>query len=135
MSTPPLATTPLRNATVAFIEDDGAVRAGVMTLLESLGIDVVAGATGAEVVAQIVETGARPTLIIADYRLGLRTALEDVPEVIAALSGDVEVVVTTGDTSAEVRTAVEQCGWRLLIKPYRPAELIAVIDGACKRAE
>lgn len=133
MSIPPRATTSPRNTTVAFIEDDRAVRIGVMMLLESLGHKVVAGRTGAEVASQVAEMGVLPTLVIADYRLGPRTtAVEEVPEVTAVLPSDVEVIVTTGDTSPEVRTVIEQCGWHLLIKPYRPDELLSLIEGHAK---
>jgi DNA-binding response OmpR family regulator len=75
-------------------------------------------------------TRLRPTIIIADYRLGATTAMDEVPEVMAALPGDVTVVITTGDTSPETRDLIAACGWHLLTKPYRPQDILSIMNAA-----
>lgn len=117
-------------AAIVILEDDAIVRLATMEFFETRGSAVVAGETGSEVAALIAEMRLHPTLIVADYRLGATTAIEEVPEIMAALPADVIVVVTTGDTSANTRTLIEACGWRLLAKPYQPENLIAMIGAA-----
>ena len=56
-----------------------------MEFFETQRSEVVAGQTGSEVAALIAERHLHPTLIVADYRLGATTAVEEVPEVMAAL--------------------------------------------------
>ena len=114
---------------IALLEDDEVVRSAVTLLLESRGFHVVSGSSGSELAALIAATGTQPTLIIADYRLGLKTVIEELPEVVAITGSNAGVIVTTGDTSLETRTLIEAYGWRLLIKPYRPEELLSYIGG------
>ncbi|PWC36205.1 hypothetical protein TSO352_13800 [Azospirillum sp. TSO35-2] len=99
-------------------------------LLQANGLHVVSGASGSELAAVIAASGTRPSLIVADYRLGMMTAVDEVPAVAAAAGPGAEVVVTTGDTSPETRELIEACGWRLLIKPFRPEQLLSCVRGA-----
>ena len=113
--------------TIALLEDDDQVRFAVTALLGSKGFEAVAGASGAELSELIRARGVRPALLIADYRLGFATALEEVPLVLPALAPDARVVVTTGDTAHRTRELIEGRGWRLLIKPYQPLALLALV--------
>ena len=92
------------NAAIVLLEDDALVRCAVVTVLEARGFEVAAGSTGAEVAGLVAKRRLQPMLIVADYRLGLKTAVDEVPEILAALPRAATVVVTTGDTSAETRT-------------------------------
>jgi len=117
----------IANEAIAILEDDALLRCAIAITLEAQGFEVVVGSTGSDVAGQVAGRGLQPTLIITDYRLGTKTALDEIPEVMAALAGNVTVVVTTGDTSSETRTLIEKCGWHLLIKPYRPQDLLSII--------
>lgn len=113
---------------IVLIEDDHSVRLGLEVLLNSTGIRVEAGVNGQEVVQRILETKCVPTAIVADWKLGSTTAKDEVPKVLEVAPNIPLVVVTTGDTSPEVRKQVEELGWRLLIKPYHPRELWALLQ-------
>lgn len=118
------------NAAVAVLEDDAIVRLAITAFFDAQGTEVLAGTTGSEVAALVFMTRLRPTIIIADYRLGATTAVDEVPEVMAALPEDVTVVITTGDTSPETRDLIAACGWRLLTKPYRPHDILSIMNAA-----
>lgn len=118
------------NTAVAVLEDDAIVRLAITAFFDAQGAEVVAGATGSEVAALVAATRLQPTIIIADYRLGQTTAMDEVPELMAALPGDVTVVITTGDTSPETRDVIAACGWRLLTKPYSPQDIISILNSA-----
>ncbi|WP_137140993.1 response regulator [Azospirillum brasilense] len=113
--------------TIVLLEDDSLVRVAMSAFFRTEGIVVVAGATGAAMADLITLERLRPTLIVADFRLGSRTAMDEVPDILAVLPAAVPVIVTTGDTSAETRKLVEARGWSLLIKPYKPQHLLSVI--------
>ncbi|HYF89220.1 response regulator [Azospirillum sp.] len=118
------------NAAVAVLEDDAIVRLAITAFFDAQGTEVLAGSNGSEVAALVAMTRLRPTIIIADYRLGATTAMDEVPEVMAALPEDVTVVITTGDTSPETRDLIAACGWRLLTKPYRPQDILSIMNAA-----
>ena len=118
------------NAAVAVLEDDAIVRLAITAFFDAQGAEVLAGATGSELAALVAETRIQPTIIIADYHLGPTTAMDEVPEVVAALPCDVTVVITTGDTSPETRDLIAACGWRLLTKPYHPQDIISIMNAA-----
>lgn len=118
------------NAAVAVLEDDEILRLAITAFFDARGTEVLAGATGSEVAALVAVTRLQPRIIIADYRLGPTTAMDEVPEVMAALPGDVTVIITTGDTSPETRDLIAACGWLLLTKPYRPQDIISIIGTA-----
>ena len=118
------------NAAVVVLEDDAIVRLAITAFFDAQGTEVLAGANGSEVAALVAMTRLRPTIIIADYRLGATTAMDEVPEVMAALPEDVTVVITTGDTSPETRDLIGACGWRLLTKPYRPQDILSIMNAA-----
>jgi DNA-binding response OmpR family regulator len=117
---------------IALLEADPAVRTAASLLLESRGIQVVAGATGSALAELIVASGVQPALIVADYRLGPKTAFEEVPKVVAASGANAVVIVASGRISPEARAQIEARGWRLLMKPYGPEELFSSIDGPPK---
>lgn len=118
------------NAAVAVLEDDAILRLAITAFFDAQGTEVLAGSNGSEVAALVAMTRLRPTIIIADYRLGATTAMDEVPEVMAALPEDVTVVITTGDTSPETRDLIAACGWRLLTKPYRPQDILSIMEAA-----
>jgi DNA-binding response OmpR family regulator len=113
---------------IAILEDDHDVRLGIELLLKSSGYQVIAGSSGEEVARLITEHRLQPTHIIADYRLGFRTAIEEVPVITAEASDNALVIVVTGCTSPETRALIEGYGWRLLIKPFPPAGLLSCLN-------
>lgn len=110
---------------LALLEDDGVIRLTATLLLEAKGVHVIAASSGTDLARRIVASGNRPA-VVANYRLGSRTAVDDLPEVMAVAAG-ARVVIATGDSSRETRERIEAYGWRLLIKPYRPEDLLLSI--------
>lgn len=123
------------NLSVAVLEDDPAVRFAVTFFCEGLGMRDVAGATGRELAGMIATRGIQPEPIIADYRLGARTGVEELADVIGTVPTTTKMTVATGDTSPDARDRIGACGWHRLIKPYRPDDLVAVISALSTRSD
>ncbi|WP_448189838.1 response regulator [Azospirillum sp. sgz301742] len=114
--------------TVTLIEDDALVRAGTEAFLRAAGYLVISGATGDDLVWKITESGIRPDVLLCDYRLGTATALDAVPEAMDVIKAKVPVIILTGDSSPEVREAIQVRGWHRMLKPYTPNELLFMLS-------
>ncbi len=110
---------------IALIEDDQIVAKATQLLLEQWGFDVVIGADGSEALRELRALGARPSLIIADYRLvGGKTGVKETERMWEAL-GPLPAIVITGDTGEEALREIQAAGCQLLHKPVDPHELRA----------
>ncbi len=114
--------------TVTLIEDDAMVREGTEAFLRAAGYLVISGATAADLVWKITESGVRPDVLLCDYRLGATTAVEAVPEALAVIEFKVPVVILTGDSSPEVKEEITARGWHRMLKPYTPHELLFMLS-------
>jgi len=118
---PPLPLRPI-DAHVLVIDDDEAVRAAMLPLLQEWGC---ACETAESIEAAVVLARARtPDLIISDYRLReQRTGLEAINAVRQACGRQVPALLITGDTSPQRLREAQSTGLPLLHKPVAPDQL------------
>jgi two-component system CheB/CheR fusion protein len=112
---------------ILVVDDEPAVAEATGLLLETEGFDVSIASCEREALDHV--TAARPDIIVSDYHLrGGETGLKVVLAVRERLGASIPVVFVTGDTA---RSAVEQSqieNARLLSKPMRADELLALIN-------
>ncbi|MBF0372341.1 MAG: response regulator [Alphaproteobacteria bacterium] len=112
---------------VLVIEDDPMQLTAMRMLMEGWGLSVVAALDGRQAASRVAE-GAQPAVIVTDLRLsGGTSGIDAVEELRAALGRDVPAILQTGDTSAESATEIRARGHDLLVKPYDPRRLRALI--------
>ena len=117
---PPL----LAGAQVAVIDDELAVVDGMRALYSAWGADVVAAASGDDLLAALGETGRYPDLIVADYRLARGELGSDV---VARLRDElglpIPAVLISGDLSVATQRVMKASDCEVLVKPVLPGEL------------
>ncbi|MFM9972614.1 MAG: hybrid sensor histidine kinase/response regulator [Burkholderiales bacterium] len=124
--TPPASARPIAtrslNARVLLIDDEEAVRSGMLALLQDWGCTGVAAETIDEAVA--LAGTFRPDVVISDYRLRAQsTGLEAITAVRAHTRYDLPAVLITGDTASERLREALSSGVPLLHKPVSPRQL------------
>ncbi|GHG53370.1 DNA-binding response regulator [Streptomyces griseocarneus] len=120
-------------------DDHVVVRAGLLALLASEpGIEVV-GETGSGEEAVALAGRLRPDVVLMDLQLGPATGaaggidgVEATRRITAAPGAPYVLVLTTYDTDADVRRAVEAGATGYLLKAERPEELFAAIHAAAR---
>ncbi len=115
-------------ALIAVVDDEGAIRLAMESLLLSWGHDAVAAASGDELMARLGRIGARPDLIICDYRLrGDETGVAVIAAVRAHCRAAIPAMLITGDTAPDRILEAEASGFLLLHKPLSNARLRAAV--------
>ena len=120
----------LNQVSAIVVEDDKSIREGLLQLLKSWGVKVVAAADITQL-ESIIEHGAADdfNLIISDYRLSksLRgTAVIDM--VRSNQTNPVEAIIITGDTAPSDLQEMTQENITVLHKPVKPAQLRSVLQ-------
>jgi CheY-like chemotaxis protein len=121
----PMPVDPLTGRRLLVVDDDAAVRAGMRSLLEAWGAEVVTAADSTEALATL--GGSAPDLLISDWSLVTETG----PQAIAALRQRFPgqpALLMTADSATERRTQAGELGVDLLIKPVQPARLRAALN-------
>jgi CheY-like chemotaxis protein len=118
---------------VLAIDDEQAIRQAMRELLTSWGHEVIAVGSGAAALKAVAD-GARPDLIICDFRLregesgiGVIGALRE------TLGGDTPAILLTGDTAPENLRAAMASGYPLLHKPLAHAKLRSAVGSLMRR--
>lgn len=113
--------------TVALVDDDALVRAGLKMMLGGdSGIDIVGEATnGREGVSLIFRE--RPQVALMDIRMPVMDGLEAVREVVASGSATRVIVLTTFDTDDMVLTALRDGAAGFLLKDTPPTDLVDAV--------
>lgn len=110
------------NVRVLVIDDDEAVRDGMLHLLRDWGCECEAVDSIEE--ALIAARARRPDLLISDYRLRKqRTGAEAIAALRAELGEFLPAILITGDTAPERLREALASGVPLLHKPVSPAQL------------
>ncbi|MGI9502655.1 MAG: response regulator, partial [Geminicoccaceae bacterium] len=110
--------------TVVVIENEEAIRAGMMALLENWGYQVLTASDADEVMMALRKLSLSPDLIIADYHLDLGRLGTDAIERLRSISeAPIPAMIITADRSPEVQDAVAEHDLPLLTKPIKPARL------------
>jgi len=114
----------LAGAQVAVIDDELAVVDGMKALYSAWGAEVVAAASGDDLLAALGETGRYPDLIVADYRLARGELGSDV---VARLRHElglpIPAVLISGDLSVATQRVMQALDCEVLVKPVLPREL------------
>jgi len=120
----------LQGQLLVVVEDEAAVREGLVVLLKAWGVDVVAFDTVAAVSAWLASPAARPPdLLLVDYRLPEgRTGVDALVALRARWPGHrLPAIVVTGSSLAGHEDEAVTHDYHLLIKPVLPNKLRAMI--------
>ena len=86
---------------------------------------MLAATSGNVALVQLKDSGVRPDLIIADYRLAEgETGIEAIRHIRQALEQETPAVLVTGDTLPESVRDMQASGFTLLHKPIDVNELV-----------
>lgn len=127
---PTLSASPTHHQ-VLIVDDHDDIRAALATLLELEGFDV-APAWGVEDAYRQLRQGFRPCVVLLDLHMpGMDGwAFLDRMRIEPHLQ-DVSAVVLSGDGDQQRR--VEDAGCEFLLKPFKPAAVLAAVARHCRR--
>jgi signal transduction histidine kinase/CheY-like chemotaxis protein len=123
----PAATRPLGALTLAVIDNEPEILAGMRGLLEGWGCRVFVGAQDEEVMAALDAADAVPDAFLVDYHLDSGTGIEAVSRLRARYGADLSAILITADRSAGVREAATTADMHVLNKPVKPAALRSLV--------
>lgn len=110
---------------IVVIDDDHRVLDATAGILRSWGCEVVAADTLQSALNGLA--GARPDLVISDYRLkDSQTGVEAIATLRAAYDQDIPAFVISGDVALDLKLRLQRNGLLLLSKPLTPMALRAV---------
>ncbi len=128
-ATPEVASTDLllerlKGARVWVLDNDTAICAGMRTLLEGWGCQVVTALSEQDLAGQVDNFHADADLIIADYHLDNGCNGVDVVETVnARRASPLPALMITANYSNELKQQVRELGHMLMHKPVRPMKL------------
>lgn len=110
------------------IDDEAMVLHGLTLVLEQMGWRVLPAASEEEALLQVDRSGARPDVIVADYRLrNGRTGVEAIHALHARAGHSIPAVLLTGETSPDRLREARASGFVVLHKPVTLRELAAML--------
>lgn len=113
---------------IALIDNDPLAEAGMKSLLESWGCEVVAGGSADLVVDALERAGQSPQLVISDFCLHGACGIDAVRTLRGRFDPELPAVLISGDTGPDTQRLAQHEGLPLLHKPVRPARLRAVLN-------
>jgi len=125
---PPMAPGVARTGIILVVDDEMAIQEGMRSLLTAWGHAVLCAGSGEEGLARLAACGARPDLIICDYRLrGEETGATVIRRLRAEHGDDIPGVLITGDTAPNRLEEAAASGLLLLHKPVANSRLRAAV--------
>ncbi len=113
---------------VLVVDDDRAIRAGMVTLLTQWGL-VVREAESLEEALAVVASGWLPEVLLTDFRLrGHQSGLDVIQALKDALGHDVPTILVTGDTDQQTLLPVREKVGMVLLKPVKAPQLRAALQ-------
>ncbi|WP_114418179.1 hybrid sensor histidine kinase/response regulator [Marinospirillum perlucidum] len=113
----------LKGQAVWVLDNDAAICEGMLSLLQPWGC-LVTTATRAEHLANRLEAGERPELLLVDYHLDAQeNGLEVAARLQEALAEELPVIIITANPGQALKAEAKQRGYHLLYKPLRPLRL------------
>jgi CheY-like chemotaxis protein len=109
-------------AVVLVVEDDGIIRAGIVTQLKAAGLTTLEAHNGEAAVARLLNGGPSIDLLLTDIQLGGRVDGWDVADAFRAADPDIRVVYASGNAPDRSRRAQSSL---FFDKPYRLADVVA----------
>lgn len=118
----------LAGSVIAVIEDERAVREGMVSAFTQWGCQVVAAASAEEASDALEQAGLKPDVIIADHRLREHKIGADAIEMLRKRFGAaIPALLVSGDTTPELFRDARERQLVLLSKPVRAARMRAAL--------
>ncbi|UVM53426.1 PAS domain-containing protein [Pseudomonas sp. B21-012] len=119
----------LEGARIWVLDNDAAICAGMRTLLEQWGCEVVTALSEQDLARQVACNRAEADLLIADYHLDNgRNGVDAVAAINAQRPVPLAALMITANYSNELKQQVRERGHTLMHKPVRPMKLKAAIS-------
>lgn len=119
----------LEGRVVVLVDDERDVRESMQSLLATWGCTVIAAPSTDDLLPLLRDSGARPELVIADYRLrnGI-TGTQVIARIRTEVGHTIPGMLITGDTAPDRLREAQSSGFMLLHKPLPPAGLRQAIN-------
>ncbi|WPC06537.1 hybrid sensor histidine kinase/response regulator NahK/ErcS' [Pseudomonas benzenivorans] len=132
--TPDLLLERLRGSRIWVLDNDAAICAGMRTLLETWGCQVVTALSEEDLARQVDNYHADADLLIADYHLDdERNGVDAVALINARRSTPLPALMITANYSNELKQQMRELGHTLMHKPVRPMKLKTAISHLLER--
>ncbi len=119
----------LRGARIWVLDNDAAICAGMRTLLESWGCQVVTALSEQDLARQVENYHADADLLIADYHLDDdKNGVDAVATINARRGSPLPALMITANYSNELKLQMRELGHTLMHKPVRPMKLKTAIS-------
>ncbi|MEG8203474.1 NahK/ErcS family hybrid sensor histidine kinase/response regulator [Pseudomonas sp. 5FOS] len=119
----------LRGARVWVLDNDAAICAGMRTLLEGWGCQVVTALSEEDLARQVDNYHAEADLLIADYHLDNDcNGVDAVARINARRAQPLPAMMITANYSNELKQQIRELGHTLMHKPVRPMKLKAAMS-------
>jgi CheY-like chemotaxis protein len=119
----------LGGARVWVLDNDAAICAGMRTLLETWGCEVITALSEQDLARQVDNFHADADLLIADYHLDDdRNGVDAVAQINARRSAPLPALMITANYSNELKQQMRELGHTLMHKPVRPMKLKAAMS-------
>ncbi|WP_172832094.1 hybrid sensor histidine kinase/response regulator NahK/ErcS' [Pseudomonas mucidolens] len=114
----------LQGARVWVLDNDAAICAGMRTLLEGWGCEVITALSEQDLARQVDNYHADADLLIADYHLDdEQNGLDAVARINARRASAIPAMMITANYSNELKQQIRELGHTLMHKPVRPMKL------------
>lgn len=124
----------LSGARVWVLDNDAAICAGMRTLLEAWGCQVVTALSAEDLARQVDNYHADADLLIADYHLDDdRNGVDAVAQINARRSSPLPALMITANYSNELKLQLRELGHTLMHKPVRPMKLKTAMSHLLER--
>ncbi len=125
----------LGGARVWVLDNDAAICAGMRTLLETWGCEVITALSEQDLARQVDNFHADADLLIADYHLDDdRNGVDAVAQINARRSAPLPALMITANYSNELKQQMRELGHTLMHKPVRPMKLKAAMSHLLDRS-
>lgn len=128
----PVTDSRLSGLAVMCIDNEAVILAGMQSLLEQWGCEVVVASDLREALSLWPKATA-PDLVLADFHLNEETGLDVLEALRYHWQQTLPAVVISADNSDEIRDQVHQAGCLFLAKPVQPAALRTLMRRALRR--
>ncbi|WP_439135154.1 PAS-domain containing protein, partial [Pseudomaricurvus sp.] len=128
----PVTDSRLSGLSVLCIDNEAVILAGMQSLLEQWGCEVIVASDLREALSLWPKATA-PDLVLADYHLNEETGLDVLEALRYHWQQPLPAVVISADNSDEMRDQVQQAGCLFLAKPVQPAALRTLMRRALRR--
>ncbi len=119
----------LRGARIWVLDNDATICAGMRTLLESWGCQVVTALSEQDLARQVENYHADADLLIADYHLDHeQNGVDAVATINARRGSPLPALMITANYSNELKLQMRELGHTLMHKPVRPMKLKTAIS-------